>query len=407
MRRMPFSLVIVILTIVRPLTGAAEPRTMLGIDVLLAERIELVEGKRVGLITNPSGVDGNLVLTADRLVADPRVELVQLYGPEHGIRGDAFAGDNVEDGTDPVTGIPVESLYGVRSRPTAESLGRIDVLLFDIQDIGSRTYTYVSTMGDAMKAAAAAGKPFIVLDRPNPIGGILYEGAIIEPQFRSGIGWGPTPVTHGMTAGELARFFNGELAIGCDLTVVPMKGWKRTMMWDDTGLHWVQTSTHIPHPLQAYLYVATGMLGGPCDNVNEGVGYTLPFETIAAEFIDPGPFAAALNEAGLPGVAFRPIVYKPYYFRFQDKRLAGVHLLLTDRGSFRPLHTALALLTTLQRLYPDDLKFRGEENFARHWGNKRILEAIRGGRSAEEIEASWADELEDFGRKRANYLIYR
>ncbi len=380
---------------------------MLGIDVLLEEQIHRVEGKRVGLITNPSGVDRNLVPTADRLADDPRVDLVQLYGPEHGIRGDAFAGEEVADGRDAVTGIPVQSLYGRRRRPSRETLERIDVLLFDIQDIGSRTYTYTSTLGESMTAAAEAGIPFVVLDRPNPLGGLLFEGAVIEKPYRSFIGWGPVPVSHGMTAGELAQYYNRVLGIGCRLEVVPMKGWKRSMIWEETGLTWVPTSPHIPHALQAHLYIATGMIGGVCDNVNEGVGYTLPFETIAAEFIDPGEFCDALNRARLPRIAFRPIVYEPYYFRFRGKRLRGVQLLLQDPAAFRPLHTALTLLTTLERLYPGRIEFKREEVFARHWGNKRILPMIRAGKSAEEIEASWSRELAVFARERAKCLIYR
>lgn len=386
---------------------AQAPSVRLGIDVLLStDHIDLVRGKRVGLITNPSGVDHDLVPTVDRLMADERVELVQLFGPEHGIRGEVNAGDAVGDETDPVTGLPVESLYGSSRRPSAASLARIDVLLFDIQDVGSRTYTYVSTLGEAMIAAGEAGVPVVVLDRPNPLGGELFEGPIREERWKSFIGWAPVPVTHGMTVGELARFFQGEMGIACELAVVPMEGWNRRMQWEDTGLTWTQTSPHIPHALHAHLYVSTGMVGGITDNVNEGVGHTLPFETLAAEFLDPRAFAAAMNAEGLPGVRFVPIAYKPYYGRHAGLPLRGARLVLTDRRAFRPLRTALSALTVLERLHPGKVAYQEGRPFAIHWGNEEILEAIRAGRGAKEIEASWSDALAAFAAARSRYLIY-
>ena len=382
------------------------PQVRLGIDRLLDERIELVAGKRVGLITSVSGVDSQLVPTADRLADDPRVDLVQLYGPEHGIRGEVAAGDKVEGEVDLATGIPVESLYGSSRRPSAESLAEIDVLLFDIQDVGSRTYTYVSTLGEAMIAAAEADVPVVVLDRPNPIGGTSFEGAIREEQWKSFIGWGPVPVTHGMTAGELALLFNAEMEIGCDVEVVRVSGWERDMQWEDTGLIWVQTSPHIPHSLAAHVYVATGMIGGITDNVNEGVGFTLPFETIAAEFLDPTTFAEAMNAEGLPGVRFFPTSYIPFYSRHEGLPMRGARLVLTDRRAFRPLQTALTALTVLERLHPGKVVYKEGRPFAIHWGNERILEEIRAGKTAAEIEAGWAGELEDFATTRERFLLY-
>jgi uncharacterized protein YbbC (DUF1343 family) len=389
-----------------PARAPQQPKVRLGIEVLLDERIELVAGKRVGLITNPSGVDSALVPTADRLARDARVKLVQLFGPEHGIRGEVAAGDTVGDETDPVTGLPVESLYGASKRPSAAALARIDVLLFDIQDVGSRTYTYVSTLGEAMLAAAEAKKPVIVLDRPNPLGGELVEGPIREERWKSFISWGPIPVVHGLTVGELAKLFNAELAIGCDLTVVPMKGWKRAMAWEDTGLVWTQTSPHIPHALQAHLYVATGMIGGVAKNVNEGVGYTLPFETLAAEFLDPRAFASALNAAGLPGVRFAAIAYKPFYGKYAGKPLRGTRLVLTDPRAFQPLRTALTAMAVLERQHPGVVDYDAGRPFAIHWGNERVLADIRAKKSAVEIEAAWADELAEFKRRRLRYVLY-
>lgn len=385
--------------------GAAD-RVKLGIDVLLAGDAKPLIGKRVGLITNPSGVDGKGIATADRLAADKRFQLTRLFGPEHGIRGDAYAGDDVKSSVDPKTGIPVESLYGPSKRPSKEGLATVDVLVFDIQDIGSRTYTYISTLGEAMKACAEAKKPLVVLDRPNPLGGEHFEGPIVRKEWESFIGWSPIPITHGLTVGEMARFYNAELRIGCDLTVVRMEGWKRSMTWDDTGLLWVQTSPHIPHASSATAYVATGMIGGITENVNEGVGYTLPFETLAAEFIDPDRFATALNAHQLPGVRFLPIAYKPFYQRHQGKNLRGVRLVIEDAHPFLPVRTSLAMLTTLERLYPKQVKFQNGRPFNIHWGDPAVLDAIQRGDSWQVIEGRYSDELKTFAKKREGALLY-
>jgi len=384
----------------------APPKVRLGVDVLLDERIELVAGKRVGLVTNAAGVDSRLVATADRLAADPRVELVQLYAPEHGLRGALAAGEKLDDTVDSATGLPVQGLFGKRRRPTAESLARLDALIFDLQDVGSRTYTYASTLGEAMTAAAAAGIPLIVLDRPNPLGGRLFEGPIREAKRKSFVGWGPVPVTHGLTFGELARLYNGEMGLGCDLHVVAMTGWKRDMVWEDTGLHWVATSPGIPHALNARLYVATGMFAGIATNVNEGVGTTQPFELTGAAFIDPAVFARELDAAGLPGVTFRPTVWRPYYHRFRKQVLGGVQLFVTDPRSFRPLRTALTLMTTVERLHPKTVTWRSDAYVGRIWGNGDVIPAIGAGKSVAELEASWADALAAFGQVRARYLLY-
>ncbi len=379
----------------------------LGVDVLLAERIELVADKRVGLVTNQSGVDGALVPTADRLAADPRVDLVQLYAPEHGLRGADRAGRKLKDARDPVTGVPIESLFGKRRRPSQRTLKKLDVLLFDIQDVGSRTYTYVTTLGEAMVAAAEAGVPFVVLDRPNPQGGTRFEGPIREEARKSFVGWGPLPVTHGMTFGEVARFYNAELDLGCDLIVVQMKGWTRTMTWEQTGLAWVPTSPGIPHIEHARLYVATGMFAGVSTNVNEGVGTALPFETLAAEWIDAQVLWRGLQAADLPGVRFRPTTYKPRYHRFSGKTLHGVQLIVTDPAAFAPLHTALTLLTTVERLYPGRAEFRSDAYVGRIWGTGAVVAKVRAGATVAEIEALWAADLEAFAAKRTPRLLYR
>jgi uncharacterized protein YbbC (DUF1343 family) len=388
---------------------APRPRVELGIDVLLAPgsaHLATLTGQRIGLITNPSGVDGRLVPTADRLASDPRIRLVQLYGPEHGIRGEVPAGDPVEDARDPVTGLPVQSLYGRTRRPTPESLAGIDALLFDIQDIGSRTYTYISTLGEAMRACAEHRKPLWVLDRPNPLGGLQAEGPVMPEQWRNFIGWGPMPVTHGMTVGEVARFFNATLGIGCELQVVPMRGWRREMTWADTGLTWTQTSPHIPGVRQAHLYVATGMVAMSTTNLSDGVGTTLPFEIVAAEFIDPPLLAAALNASGLPGVRFQALAVKPFYGGFKDKALRGVRLHLDDPRAFEPLRTALTVLATLERLHPGKIAWAEEKIIGRHWGETTLPARISRGDTVPDIQAAWRGDLDVFLAARRAALLY-
>jgi uncharacterized protein YbbC (DUF1343 family) len=315
-------------------------------------------------------------------------------------------GQSNRRGVDGRTGIPIEGLFGRNSSPSPASLRRIDVLVFDVQDIGSRTYTYVSTLGLAMRAAAKARVPVVVLDRPNPLGGLKSEGPVRVPRYQSLIGWGPIPVTHGMTVGELARFFNAEMGIGCDLTVVPMEGWKRSMTWEDTGLTWIPTSPGIPHERNAHLYVATGMVGGSGANLNEGAGNSMPFELVGAPWLDAEALEREMNAAGLPGVRFRSMAWRPWRGQFANRVVRGVQLLLTDPHAFLPLRTALTLLVTIRRLHPREFQVRDWRRFARVWGNEDVLRAIRRGDDVAAIEASWQRELAEFGAARAKYLIY-
>ena len=378
----------------------------LGIEELLDSHAALVEDRRVGLITNPSGVDGDLVPTVDRLAANGRLELVRLFGPEHGIRGDTPAGDGVGDSVDARTGVPVVSLYGANRRPSPESLEGIDVLLFDIQDVGARCYTYVSTLGEVMLAAAEADVPLVVLDRPNPLGGLSFQGPVVEERWKSFIGWGPIPITHGLTVGEVALLYANELGIDCDLSVVPMRGWRRAMTWEDTGLIWTRTSPHIPHALHAHLYVSTAMAASVTTNVSDGVGSTLPFEVLGAEFVDPAELAAELRARELPGVRLQEIGFRPSYGKFDGLSLRGVRLLLDDPAAFRPVHTALAFLVALRDLYPDGLELASVEVFAKHWGNETVRAMLVEGAALEAIEASWAADLERFAEARERARIY-
>lgn len=310
-----------------------------GIEVLRDSGFEALKGKRVGLVTNPTGVDARLISTVDILDSAARTgtfKLAALYGPEHGVRGNAAAGERVASGNDPRTGVQVFSLYGATRKPTPQMLEEIDVLVFDIQDIGTRSYTYISTLGRVMEAAAENGVAVVVLDRPNPLGGLRVEGCEkIAPGFASFVSAYPVPYVHGMTVAELARLLNGERMLGngvqCDLQVIPMEGWRREMVWNACGLPWVPTSPHIPTPESAFYYPATGT-AGELGTLNIGVGYTLPFQTLAAPWIKDAEKLAerltALPE--LKGFRFRPIHYKPFYGSGKDVEQHGVQIYVSD-----------------------------------------------------------------------------
>ena len=374
--------------------------------MLVEEQLDLVRDKRVGLLTNPSAVDSQLVPTLDRL-RKVGVEVTQLYAPEHGIAAALANGKGGDKGVDPGSGLPVEPVWGAHFSPSKASLERIDVLVFDIQDLGSRTYTFATTLGKLMIAAGAAGKTVIVLDRPNPGGGLLFEGPIIEKKHKSLVGWGPLPVTHGMTLGELARFYQQELNIKVDLKVVPMKGWRRDMVWEDTGLPWVPSSPGIPHELNAHLYVATGMVGGCGANVNEGGGNSMPFELIGAPYIDPQKLADCLRAENLPGVLFRPMSWKPRAgAQFSGKLVHGVQLVLTNPRIFKPLKTALAILHNLYKLFPEEMQIKDVGKFGRVWGTERVLTALKEGVDWRKIEESWQPELALFAVRRQKVLLY-
>lgn len=383
------------------------PTVKPGIDVLLEKHPDLLKGKRVGLITNPSGVNSELISSVDLLFNQPEINLVALFGPEHGVRGDVTGGHTVDDFVDPITGLPVYSLYGKTRKPTPEMLKDIDVLIYDIQDIGSRAYTYIYTMALSMQAAAEENKQFIVLDRPNPLGGNLVEGPVLDPDFSSFIGLYPIPFVYGLTVGELARYFNKEFDINCDLTVIPMENWCRDMMADETGLEWVITSPHIPHSKTALFCAATGCIG-ELHTIDIGVGYTLPFELIGEEWIDANQFSNVMNNYKLPGVFFRPIHYKPYYFTREGVQLHGVQIHITDPKAFKPMTTQIYLLCAIRKLYPQQKIFdtKRVRSFEKAMGTDKIRKEIREGKPAAEIIAEWQNDLADFMKIREKYLIY-
>ena len=309
-----------------------------GIEVLKSQNFRCLEGKRVGLITNPTGVDNELRSTIDILHEAPNVNLVALYGPEHGVRGDVHAGDHVSDQRDPATGLPVYSLYGKTRKATPEMLKDVDVLVYDIQDIGCRSFTYISTLGLAMEAAAENGKELIVLDRPNPLGGLKVEGNLTEDDCISFVSQFKIPYVYGLTCGELALMLNGERmltgGVQCNLTVIKMKGWKRRMDYTATGLQWIPSSPHIPHPHSAFFYPVSGILG-ELGYMSIGVGYTIPFQMFAAPWAEADKLADALNALHVPGVIFRPIYLKPRTGTATARR-TGAHHRLRPRAAQPP-----------------------------------------------------------------------
>ncbi len=385
----------------------------LGNEVLAASGFKVLQGKRVGLITNPSGVNRNLESTIDILRTAPGVKLVALFGPEHGIYGDVPAGDKVESRTDPRTGLPAYSLYGATHKPTPEMLKGLDALVYDLQDTGCRSYTYISTMGVAMEAAGEANIEFIVLDRPNPLGGERIEGPLLEEKFRSFVGRWNVPYVYGLTCGELAGMIAGENWIKKPgkLTVVPMKGWKRAMVWRDTCLPWVPTSPHVPHGESPLFQVATGMLG-EIGGVSTGIGYTLPFQCIAAPDLDPQKTAEFLNGYKLPGVRFQPVTYKPYYFTFKDEIIGGVQVYFSDPTRAPLTAINFCALEALKKLAGRDLfaeAVKGGKSFSmfdKVNGTDATRKALQAGTPAAEIVASWKAGEEAFRKARRKYLLY-
>ncbi|PRR96824.1 DUF1343 domain-containing protein [Bacillus sp. NMCN6] len=375
-----------------------------GIETLLSSNLSWLKGKRVGLITNPTGIDANMKSSVDLLFEHPNIKLTALYGPEHGVRGDAQAGEGVESYTDEKTGLPVYSLYGKTRKPTPEMLKNVDVLLFDIQDVGTRYYTYIYTMAYAMEAAKENNIPFVVLDRPNPIGGVKVEGPVLEPEHASFVGLYPIPLRHGMTTGELAKFFNKEFHINADITVIKMKNWKRSMTFDDTKLPFVLPSPNMPTVDSTFVYPATGLIEGT--NVSEGRGTTKPFELIGAPYINSSELADHLNQLKLKGVQFRPVSFTPTFSKHAGKLSHGVQLYVTDRSSFEAIKTGLSIIKVIHDLYPKDFQFLQTGSFDKLIGNGWIKEEINQGTSVKHIMKRYHHDLKTFEKKRKKYLIY-
>jgi len=388
------------------LLGATLPpaRVTLGDEVFLQSAWHDLDGRCVGVITNQTGVTSRLVHIVDAIKANPNICIKALYAPEHGLRGDRPAGAYVASYTDSRSGLPVYSLYGDQRHPTAQMLAGVDVLLFDIQDVGARPYTYVSTMAYAMQAAKQYGKEIWVLDRPNPIGGVMVEGPILDPKFKSFIGLYPIPMRHGMTVGELARLFNNQFGIGANLRVIKMIGWKRSMLWPDTGLQWVQTSPNIPEWSTTVVYPCTGLTDSI--GLNGGIGTTKPFKYVGGEDVDAYGLANELNARNIPGVHFRPAYWSPFFGALTGKQLAGVELDVFDPKVFPSVRTAVEIATAVRAISPQTLKVSAKST-ATDWGTDTFASALEAGRSAQQIEAQWAPALQRFLAVRQKYLLYR
>ena len=393
-----------------------------GIDVLESNGFKQLQGKKIGLVTNPSGVNNKLVSTVDILANAPGVELVALYGPEHGVRGDIHAGDKVSDDVDPKTGVPVYSLYGKTRKPTPEMLKDVDAIVYDIQDNGCRSFTFISTLGLLMEAAAENGKEVIVLDRPNPLGGNKVEGNLVEAGNFSFVSQFEIPYLYGLTVGELAKMLNEEgmlkgekgnndTIVKCNLTVVPMEGWSRDMVYTDTKLPWVLPSPHMPQAETSYYYPATGILG-ELGYMSIGVGYTLPFQMVAAQWINAAEFADALNALALPGVTFRPINVKPFYSVGKGENMGGVQIYITDYEKAHLTSIQFYIMQEVARMYPEhEVMANADKGRFRMFdlvsGTNFIREKFTETKQYKDIEAYWNKDVESFKQKSAKYYLYK
>jgi uncharacterized protein YbbC (DUF1343 family) len=390
-------------------------RVRVGLERVLDEEAALLAGRTIGLVCNPTSVDPELRHAADLLQARVGPRLRCLFGPEHGVRGEAQDMIAVEAGRDARTGLPVHSLYGAGQaslEPSPASLAGLEAVVFDIQDVGSRYYTYVWTLALTMRACAAAGVQVVVLDRPNPLGGVAIEGGLVADGYRSFVGLYPVPNRHGLTVGEVAKLVNEVHGIGCRLEVVRMSGWRREMFFDDTGLPWVLPSPNMPTLETAFVYPGMCLVEGT--ELSEGRGTTRPFELFGAPFVDGARLAAALEEAGLPGVRFRPVGFRPTFQKLAGTACGGVQLHVTDRRAFRPYLTGVAVLRAVRALWPGDFRWRTRayEFVADRpaidllCGGPTVREMIDAGAPLDAIAATWRDDETRFRDARTPHLVY-
>ena len=395
-------------------TSVSARKVKTGVEVISDLNFAPIKGKRVGLITNPTGVDRNLTSTVDLFYHSKEIKLVALYGPEHGVRGDYTAGASVSNFIDTETGLPVYSIYGKTRKPTPDMLRGIDVLVYDIQDIGSRSYTFISSLGLAMEAAAENNIEFVVLDRPNPLGGIKMEGCLTEAPFISFVSQFSIPYIHGLTVGELATYLNNEglLAnhIKCKLTVIKMKGWKRKMTFEETGLPWVLSSPHIPHSDSPVFYPISGILG-ELYVFNIGVGYTLPFQLFAAKWINADSLAANMNNLQLPGLLFRPIHFTPFYSVSKDSVVHGVQVHITDYRKAELSLVQFWILQECKKLWPSKNVFALCDKtrlnmFDKVCGTDKIRLEFSKTFQVDSIRPLWDKDIAIFRKKTKQYLLY-
>jgi uncharacterized protein YbbC (DUF1343 family) len=382
----------------------------LGLEVLLEKRLELVKGRRVGLVASVSSVDKQLVSSVERLHNHPDVNLTALYGPEHGLRGAAQAGQHVTGCVDSATGLPVHSLYGETRKPTPEMLKGLDVIIYDLQDGGVRFCTYLATLAYVMQAASDSSLPVVVLDRPVFLNGVTIEGPLLDPAYTSFVGPYPVPIRYGMTAGEMARLFNAYFAIGCDLTVVEMDGWRRSMWFDQTDMFFVPPSPNLPTLSAFMLYPGTCLVEG--SNLSEGRGTTRPFEYIGAPWIEAAQLAHALNDLELPGARFRPVYFVPTFSKHEGETCGGVHVYVTNRDEFRPVETGLHILALAKTLYPDHFAWREPWTDGGHYpidllsGGAQVRRHLDANKPITDLVESWEADIQQFSRLRSGYLHY-
>lgn len=398
---------------------ASEPVVKTGIEVLRDRGFDILIGKRVGLVTNPSGVDRYLNSTVDILYNAPGVKLVALYGPEHGVRGDVYAGGKVADTKDEATGLPVYSLYGSTRKPTPEMLEGIDVMVYDIQDVGVRSYTFISTLGLVMEACAAKDIEVVVLDRPNPLGGNKIEGCYVEPQFNSFVSQYKIPYVYGLTVGELAELINEEglnrgqkgnqAPVKCRLKVVPMEGWTRDMVYEDTKLPWVLPSPNIPFKDTPMYYAAAGVCGELYGFMNIGIGYTLPFQIFGALWLDPVRLKERLDSYNLPGISFRTIWFKPFSGSQKGELVKGLQYFFTDYEKARLTDTQFYVMQAVAELYPDKKAFEvitGYGLFDKVCGTDYVRLEFSKRYKVADIQDYWRKDEESFRRLSQRYHIY-
>ena len=390
-----------------------------GIEVLRESGFQQLRGKRVGLVTNPSGVDSRLKSTIDILFQAPEVNLVALYGPEHGVRGDMYAGDKVNDSVDPVTGLPVYSLYGKTRKPTPEMLAGIDVMVYDIQDVGVRSYTFISTLGLVMEACAPLGIEVMVLDRPNPLGGNKIEGCYVEQPFNSFVSQYKIPYVYGLTVGELAVLINEEglnrgqkgdqESVKCKLSVIPMQGWTRSMLYEDTKLPWVLPSPNIPFSDSPMYYAASGVCGELYGFMNIGIGYTLPFQVFGAVWLDPQALKSRLESYDIEGVSFRTIWYKPFAGSLKGQLVKGLQFFFTDYEKARITEVQFLVMQAVAELYPDKKAFsvvNGYGLFDKVCGTDYVRNTFGQTYKLDDIKDYWRKDEDSFRALSQKYHIY-
>jgi uncharacterized protein YbbC (DUF1343 family) len=375
-------------------------KVLTGIDVLERDGFKQLAGMKIGLVTNHTGRDRDGRQTIDVLNNAPGVKLVALFSPEHGIRG--VADEKVSDSKDEATGLPIYSLYGDTRRPRPEQLKDLDALVFDIQDVGVRFYTYISTLGYLMEEAARAHRPVFVLDRPNPIGGVEVEGPLADPDKLSFTSYYTIPVRHGLTIGELGQLFNQQRKIGCDLRVIKMDGWRRSMWFDETNLTWINPSPNMRSLTEATLYPGVGLL--ETTNVSVGRGTDTPFEIVGAPWMQGEKVSEYLNSRQIPGVRFVPLKFTPKSSVFKDENCGGINIVVTDRALFRPVTTGIEIAVALRQLYPAEWKV---DSYLRLLVNADALERVKRGDTAQSIVGSWSAQLDEFRKARIAAMIYQ